>query len=65
MASEIRMKTAGIDIGSITAKVALVENGKIIATKIILPAITQRRPEAGFMRRCIEQRLQVRLQMWC
>ncbi|MEN6469534.1 MAG: acyl-CoA dehydratase activase [Smithella sp.] len=29
------MKTAGIDIGSITAKAALVENGEIIGTKII------------------------------
>lgn len=29
------MKTAGIDIGSITAKAALVEDGKILGTKII------------------------------
>lgn len=29
------MITAGIDIGSITAKAAIVENGKIIATKVI------------------------------
>ncbi|PKN18872.1 MAG: 2-hydroxyglutaryl-CoA dehydratase [Deltaproteobacteria bacterium HGW-Deltaproteobacteria-6] len=29
------MKTAGIDIGSITAKAAVVENGKIIGTKIV------------------------------
>jgi len=29
------MRTAGIDIGSITAKAAIVENGKIIGTKII------------------------------
>ncbi|MEE9911295.1 MAG: acyl-CoA dehydratase activase [Deltaproteobacteria bacterium] len=29
------MKTAGIDIGSITAKAALVDHGKIIGTKII------------------------------
>lgn len=29
------MRTAGIDIGSITAKAAIVENGKILGTKII------------------------------
>jgi len=29
------MKTAGIDIGSITAKAALVEEGKILGTKIM------------------------------
>ena len=29
------MRTAGIDIGSITAKAAIVEDGKIIGTKVI------------------------------
>ena len=29
------MRTAGIDIGSITAKAAIVENGKILGTKVI------------------------------
>ena len=29
------MITAGIDIGSITAKAAIFENGKILATKVI------------------------------
>src|SRR4030043_1863055 len=29
------MRTAGIDIGSITAKAAIVENGKILNTKVI------------------------------
>ncbi len=29
------MRTAGIDIGSITAKAAIVEDGKILGTKII------------------------------
>src|SRR4030065_1324206 len=29
------MRTAGIDIGSITAKAAIVDNGKIIGTKVI------------------------------
>ena len=29
------MRTVGIDIGSITAKAAIVDDGKIIATKVI------------------------------
>ena len=29
------MRTAGIDIGSITAKAAIFDNGKIVATKVI------------------------------
>ena len=29
------MRTAGIDIGSITAKAAIVEDGKILGTKIV------------------------------
>ena len=28
------MKTAGIDIGSITAKAAIVEDGRILGTKV-------------------------------
>jgi len=29
------MRTAGIDIGSITAKAAIVEDGKLLGTKVI------------------------------
>lgn len=53
------MKTAGIDIGSITAKAAIVENGKIIGEKIIF---TGYNAEAAGLRVLVELLLEIGLE---